>query len=86
MSEDTARQLMLEEEFPVTIVARKPMSTTTAIEAWVQRRCLGTDQKDLSRSEKETTKATHKKGGKIHTSWLKRIKLWDFLLRSKSEA
>lgn len=86
MSEDTARQLMLEEGFPVTIVARKPMSTSAAIEIWVQRRCLDTGPKGPSHSEKETTKETPKKGGKMHTSWLKRTKLWDFLFRSKSGA
>ncbi len=39
MGEDTLRKLMREEQFPVTIVARKPMSTQAAISEWIAKRC-----------------------------------------------
>jgi hypothetical protein len=38
MSENTARQLMREESFPVTMVAGSPMSTSELLAEWVEAR------------------------------------------------
>ena len=39
MCDDTARRLMREEGFPVSMVGGKPMSTSEAISDWVTKKC-----------------------------------------------
>jgi hypothetical protein len=48
MSEDTARKLMRHGGMPVAIIGGKPMTTTEALEEWVQCRCQGIDLQGLS--------------------------------------
>ena len=49
ISSKGARRLMDEEGFPVAILGGRPMTTDTAIAAWVEARI------DLKRSEEEAT-------------------------------
>lgn len=39
VSINAARRLARDEGMPVTFLAGKPMSTTTALAAWVEKRC-----------------------------------------------
>ena len=48
MSPDTARRLMREEGMPVSIIAGGPMTTTEALEEWVQCRCQKINLRELS--------------------------------------
>lgn len=46
ISEESARKLMRDEGFPVEVIAGKPMSTSRALQMWIEAKVVKTCQEE----------------------------------------